>query len=85
MSHAFTIFDDSLILGYRLGRDLVASWNQVEDLDLEFILFDEISCRKISKADSNIVALIKNQNFSHQGATVSNLLALERGNKRLRL
>ena len=64
MSHAFTIFDDSLILGYRLGRDLVASWNQVEDLDLEFILFDEISDRKISKADGNIVSLIENEDFS---------------------
>jgi hypothetical protein len=59
----------------------VATRNLVDDSDCDVILLHDIALSKVGEADCNIVARIKNQNFSHQGATLSNLSALDKGNE----
>jgi hypothetical protein len=78
MSHSLTIFDDAIVLGNLSRCDLVATRNLVDDSDCDVILLHNITFSKVGEADRNIVARIKNQNFSHQGATLSNLSALDK-------
>jgi hypothetical protein len=56
----------------------VATRNLVLYSDCDVILLHDIALSKVGEADCNIVARIKNQNFSHQGATLSNLSALDK-------
>jgi hypothetical protein len=78
MSHPLSIFDDAIVPGNLSRCDLVATRNLVDDSDCDVILLHNITFSKVGEADCNIVARIKNQNFSHQGATLSNLSALDK-------
>jgi lipopolysaccharide biosynthesis glycosyltransferase len=78
MSHPLAIFDDAIVLSYLSRCDLVPTRNLVLYSDGDVILLNDIALSKVCEADCNIVARIKNQNFSHQGATLSNLTALDK-------
>ncbi len=81
MSHTLAIFDDAIVLG-DFGRcNLMAARNPVLYSDGDVILTNHIAFSEVSESDCNIVARIKNQNFSHQGATLSNLSELDKGNE----
>jgi len=78
MSHPLAIFDDAIVLSNLSRGDLVPTRNLVLYSDGDVILLHDIALSKVGEADCNIVARIKNQNFSHQGATLSNLTALDK-------
>jgi hypothetical protein len=78
MSHPLAIFDDAIVLSNLSRGDLMATRNLVLYSDGDVILLHDIALSKVGEADCNIVARIKNQNFSHQGATLSNLSALDK-------
>jgi hypothetical protein len=78
MSHPLAIFDDAIVLSNLSRGDLVPTRNLVLYSDGDVILLHDIALSKVGEADCNIVARIKNQNFSHQGATLSNLSALDK-------
>jgi len=78
MSHPLAIFDDAIVLSNLSRGDLVPTRDLVLYSDCDVILLHDIALSKVGEADCNIVARIKNQNFSHQGATLSNLTALDK-------
>jgi lipopolysaccharide biosynthesis glycosyltransferase len=78
MSHPLAIFDDAIVLSNLSRGDLVPTRDLVLYSDCDVILLHDIALSKVGEADCNIVARIKNQNFSHQGATLSNLSALDK-------